>query len=29
MDCFYLPKLEGKKRYCFVATASSLLLRRY
>ena len=19
MDCFYLPKLEGKKRYCFVA----------
>ena len=19
IDCFYLPKLEGKKRYCFVA----------
>ena len=19
MDCFYLPKIEGKKRYCFVA----------
>ena len=32
IDCFYLPKLEGKKRYCFVAidraTRLSLLATR-